>query len=162
MLAALGSALSDSISASLACISESVPSRPSRCLSNRIASADVSARDFRSDSISASSVDNFCDYMLIRETSEVRFHTSCSRKRCFRQTSASRTACKAGVSSPDTYVSVKMKSFRNISGKSPLAPREELKCGSELTLLFDLMHEAMCSFRCRSGLRDRTFDHTTE
>lgn len=30
-------------------------------------------------------------------------HTSCSRRRCFRQTSASRTACNAVVSSPETY-----------------------------------------------------------
>ncbi len=30
--------------------------------------------------------------------------TSCSLNKCFRQTSASKTACKAGVSSPVIYI----------------------------------------------------------
>lgn len=39
-------------------------------------------------------------------------HTSCSAKRCFRHTSASKTAWRAGVSSPVIYITNKLKHIR--------------------------------------------------
>ena len=84
ILAARDSALSDSISESFAWMSLRVVSRPSRSLSSLSASVEVSASGDLSVSISASCLPIF----------------SCSARRCFRHTSASKTACKAGVSSP--------------------------------------------------------------
>jgi hypothetical protein len=55
ILAARGSALSDSISDNLECTSLRVISRPSRCLSILAASADVSAKVERSASSSVNS-----------------------------------------------------------------------------------------------------------
>jgi hypothetical protein len=59
MVAARGSALSDSISLSLPWMSPSVVSRPSRSLSSLAASLEVSAIDFRCASISESWRDIF-------------------------------------------------------------------------------------------------------
>ena len=102
ILAARDSALSDSISASLEWMSLRVVSKPSRCLSSRSASPEVSAMD----DLSASSFDSW--FVIFWRKNQYQScpndstpsHTSCSAKRCFRHTSASNTACRAGVSSP--------------------------------------------------------------
>jgi hypothetical protein len=92
----------------LAWTSVRVWSSPSRSLSSLAASADVSAIEDLSFSIADSCLEIFYSpfispcFVFFFQNQAWRL-TSCSASKCLRQTSASRTACNAGVSSPTIY-----------------------------------------------------------